>query len=157
MKKATLFLLAILLAGINSCKPTEKKAEESVLIEKPAIELKSDLMTPEVLWSFGRLSEPELSPDQKTILYGVTYYDIAQNKGNRELYTIGADGQNFKRVTTTKFSEYQAMCRPMGKKSSLCRLNPVQCRCGKWIPTGTTVPGSPILRMGSMDLNIPPT
>jgi len=116
MKKATLFLLAILLAGINSCKPTEKKAEESVLIEKPAIELKSDLMTPEVLWSFGRLSEPELSPDQKTILYGVTYYDIAQNKGNRELYTIGADGQNFKRVTTTKFSEYQAMWTPDGKK-----------------------------------------
>jgi len=116
MRKATLFLLAILFAGMYSCKPAEKKAEESALIEKPAIELKSDLMTPEVLWSFGRLSEPELSPDKKTILYGVTYYDIAQNKGNRELYTIGADGQNFKRVTTTKFSEYQAMWSPDGKK-----------------------------------------
>ena len=116
MKKITLFLLIILITGTYSCKPKEKKAEEAPLIEKKAIELKSDLMTPEVLWSFGRLSEPEISPDNQSILYGVTYYDIAQNKGNRELYTIGIDGQNFKRVTTTKFSEYQAMWSPDGKK-----------------------------------------
>jgi len=116
MRKTTLMLLAILISVIYSCKPKDKKAEEASLIEKPNIELKSDLMTPEVLWSFGRLSEPELSPDRQTILYGVTYYDLAQNKGNRELYTIGTDGQNFKRLTTTKFSEYQAMWTPDGKK-----------------------------------------
>jgi len=116
MRKAILFLLTLLMTGFYSCKPTEKKTEDTPLIEKPTIEIKSDLMTPEVLWSFGRLSEPELSPDQKTILYGVTYYDIAQNKGNRELYSIGADGQNYQRITTTKLSEYQAMWTPDGKK-----------------------------------------
>ncbi|MEI7499698.1 MAG: S9 family peptidase [Bacteroidota bacterium] len=116
MKKVILFLLAIMIVAIYSCKPNGKKSDEAALIEKPDIELKSDLMTPEALWSFGRLSEPELSPDQQTILYGVTYYDIAQNKGNRELYTIGTDGQNFERITTTKFSEYQAMWSPDGKK-----------------------------------------
>jgi len=95
MRKITLMLLAILISVIYSCKPKEKKAEEAPLIEKPNIEIKNDLMTPEALWSFGRLSEPEVSPDRQTILYGVTYYDLAQNKGNRELYTIGTDGQNF--------------------------------------------------------------
>ena len=100
MRKITLILLVAILAGFNSCKPKEKKTDEAPLIEKKSIELKGDLMTPEVLWSLGRLSEPELSPDKKTILYGVTYYDVAQNKGNRELYTIGTDGQNLKRITT---------------------------------------------------------
>jgi dipeptidyl aminopeptidase/acylaminoacyl peptidase len=116
MKKLSLILTLALFAGFYACKPVEKKAEEAPLIEKQTLDLKSDLMTPEVLWSLGRLSEPELSPDKKTILYGVTYYDLAQNKGNRELYTIGTDGQNAKRLTTTKFSEYQAMWTPDGTK-----------------------------------------
>jgi dipeptidyl aminopeptidase/acylaminoacyl peptidase len=116
MKKLSLLLLLALFAGLYSCKPKEQKTEEAALIEKPVLDLKSDIMTPEVLWSFGRLSEPELSPDKKTILYGVTYYDIAQNKGNRELYTIGTDGQNLNRITTTRFSEYQAMWTPDGNK-----------------------------------------
>jgi dipeptidyl aminopeptidase/acylaminoacyl peptidase len=116
MKKLSFIILLALLAGLYSCKPKEQKADEAPIIEKPVLDLKSDLMTPEVLWSFGRLSEPELSPDKKTILYGVTYYDIAQNKGNRELYTIDTDGQDLKRITTTKFSEYQAMWAPDGTK-----------------------------------------
>ncbi len=106
----------ILMAGFWSCKPAGEKAAEKPLIEKPAIELKSDIMTPEVLWSFGRLSEPELSPDKKTVLYGVSYYSIEQNKGNRELYTIGVAGGDPVRLTTTKFSENQAMWAPDGKK-----------------------------------------
>jgi len=116
MKRITLFLLVAVLAGFTACKPKENKQAEAPLIEKKSPDLRSDLMTPEVLWSFGRLSEPDLSPDKKTILYGVTYYDVAQNKGNRELYTIGTDGQNLKRITTTKFSEYQALWSPDGKK-----------------------------------------
>ena len=116
MKKPILIAAAALSALVFSCKPAEKKAEEAPLIEKKQPELKSDLMTPEVLWSFGRLSEPELSPDKKTILYGVTYYDVEQNKGNRELYSIGTDGQNFKRLTTTRFGEQQASWSADGGK-----------------------------------------
>ncbi len=138
MKKLSYVLLLALFAGSWSCKPVEKKAEEVPLIEKPAMALKSDLMTPEVLWSFGRLSEPELSPDKKTILYGVTYYDIAQNKGNRELYTIGTDGQGFKRITTTKFSEYQAMWTPDGKKVVFMSAESGSMQVWEMSPDGTT-------------------
>ncbi|MCX6276867.1 MAG: S9 family peptidase [Bacteroidetes bacterium] len=116
MKKISIILCIALIGIMWSCKLEEKKTAEAPLIGKPAIELKSDLMTPEVLWSFGRLSEPELSPDKKTLVYGVTYYDVAQNKSNRELYVIGSDGQNLKQITTTKFSEYQALWSPDGKK-----------------------------------------
>ena len=118
MKK---FIPLILLAGsivLGSCQHKEKSAEKAPapIIEKPQLKLESDIMTPEVLWSFGRITEVEISPDQSTLLFGITYYSKEQNKGNRELYTIGVDGMNMKRVTETPFSEYSALWRPDGKK-----------------------------------------
>jgi dipeptidyl aminopeptidase/acylaminoacyl peptidase len=118
MKKIITIALIISFSGLLSCGPkkAEEKGKEAPIIGKKDLKLTSDLMTPEVLWSFGRVSEPVISPDKSTILYGVTYYDKEQNKGNRELYTIGVDGKNGKRITTTKFSEYSALWKPDGKK-----------------------------------------
>ena len=118
MKKGIIIIAALVFAGFYGCCPKEKKEKkaEAPLIEKKDLKLSSPIMTPEVLWSFGRVSEPVVSPDKSTILYGVTYYDIAQNKGNRELYTIGTDGKNLKQITRTKVSEYQALWTPDGKK-----------------------------------------
>ena len=118
MKKLTVLLLVVISTGLVSCLSKEKreKSPDAPLIVKPNPELKNDLMTPEVLWSFGRVSEPELSPDQKSLVYGVTYYDIAQNKGNRELFTMSVNGGEASQITSTKFSEYQAMWTPDGKK-----------------------------------------
>lgn len=116
MRNNTLLILSLMLAGWWSCKPAEKKTEETPLIEKPAIEITSDRMTPEILWSFGRVSDPQVSPDKKTILFGITYFSVDQNKSNRELYTIGTDGQNLQRITTTRFSENQATWSPDGTK-----------------------------------------
>ena len=118
MKKFAGIIVILVLAGFYGCCPSQKKEaqKDTPIIEKKELKLKSDLMTPEVLWSFGRVSEPAVSPDKSTILYGITYYDIPQNKGNRELYTIGTDGKNLKRITQTKFSEYGALWAPDGKK-----------------------------------------
>jgi dipeptidyl aminopeptidase/acylaminoacyl peptidase len=118
MKKGILVIVVFVIAGFCGCCPKEKKEpkNESALIGKKEMKLSTNIMTPEVLWSFGRVSEPVVSPDKSTILYGVTYYDIPQNKGNRELYTIGTDGKNLKQITQTKFSEYSAGWTPDGKK-----------------------------------------
>ncbi|MEI6455570.1 MAG: S9 family peptidase [bacterium] len=114
----SLMILSGILAGSYSCsrEAVKEKKEESPIIEQQKLTLKSNIMTPEVLWSFGRISEPEISPDGKKILYGVTFYDLTQNKGNRELYIMNIDGSNARRLTTTKFSEYQASWRPDGQK-----------------------------------------
>jgi dipeptidyl aminopeptidase/acylaminoacyl peptidase len=118
MKKYYVLLTLSCIALLIGCCPTEKKDEKSAapLIEKISQKLASDIMTPEVLWSFGRLSEPVLSPDKKTLLFGITYYDVQQNKGNRELYTLELGEKSLKRITTTKFSEYSALWNPSGKK-----------------------------------------
>ena len=49
-------------------------------------------LTPELLWQFGRLGSSEVSPDKKTVVYTVTYYDLKENKGNADIYTIPASG-----------------------------------------------------------------
>ncbi len=85
-------------------------------IEKPHLILKSDRLTPEVLWSFGRLSDVQLSPDGKTILYGVSYYSKRQNKGNRELYISDIASKKETQLTKTVVNEYNALWRPDGKK-----------------------------------------
>lgn len=114
MKKGILILLCACMAGLWSCSPKDKTdtKEAAPLIGKPDLKPENGLLSPEVLWSFGRTSEPEISPDNKSLVYGVTYYDIAQNKGNRELWSVNADGTGKKQLTTTRFSEYQAVWRP---------------------------------------------
>lgn len=116
MKNPLTLATFVLLAFIYACQPAGETRKSEEIIGKPDIELSSDHMTPEVLWSFGRVSGPEISPDGKTLVYGVTYYSIEQNKGNRELCTVNIDGTEQKKITTSAKSEYNAIWRPDGKK-----------------------------------------
>jgi dipeptidyl aminopeptidase/acylaminoacyl peptidase len=91
-------------------------AQNQDIIGKPDFKLKGDRLTPEALWSLGRVSGSEISPDRKTVIYGVSYYSIEKNKGNRELYSIGIDGENYGRLTKSAKSEFNELWRPDGKK-----------------------------------------
>ncbi len=76
----------------------------------------TDRYTPELLWKLGRVSDIQVSPDAKTILYGVSWYDLAANIGNRDLYTMPVTGGNAVKVTNFKGSEINGIYRPDGKK-----------------------------------------
>jgi len=112
MKKFRMLPLAILLAlnlGIHA-------QNEKAIIGKQDLKLTSDLMTPEVLWAFGRVSDPQASPDGKSVMYGVSYYSIEQNKGNRDLYLLELKTNKVNQITQTAKSEFNALWRPDGKK-----------------------------------------
>ena len=75
MKKSKYLGIVALLACV-ACTPKEKAAEQKAESYKtPEMKLTSDKMTPEVLWSFGRLGGVSVSPDGKTVVYGVTYFN----------------------------------------------------------------------------------
>ena len=78
--------------------------------------LKSDLMTPEVLWSFGRIGAVQVSPDGKTVLYDVTWFNVPENKSYRDLYLVPAEGGKSIRITDTAEKESEAAWRPDGRK-----------------------------------------
>lgn len=103
-------------ALIFSCSPKEDSRSKEIPITKPQLELTGDLMTPEILWSMGRVSDIQLSPDKKTVLYGVSYYSITQNKGNRELYLVDMEGKHRRQLTATAVSESAAQWSADGKR-----------------------------------------
>lgn len=73
-------------------------------------------LTAELLWKFGRVSDMQVSPDKKTVLYGVTYYNLEENKGNRDLYVIPVSGGTPVNLTNSPGSEWNGVWRPDGKK-----------------------------------------
>lgn len=111
--KRVLYLAALTLA-LGACE--EKTDTPDGSFNNRDLVLQSDIMTPEVLWSFGRLSEVALSPDGSTVVYGVTYTNISENKSYTDLYTVPAKGGEVKQITNTKFNEAQPGWRPDGQK-----------------------------------------
>lgn len=110
-----LFTVGVCFTTLTSFTDTAAK-EDTPIIGKADLKLKSDLMTPEVLWSFGRLGDVQVSPDGKTLLYGVSYYSKEQNKSNRELFTIPAKGGDAVQLTKTAGGEYNAIWSSDGNK-----------------------------------------
>jgi dipeptidyl aminopeptidase/acylaminoacyl peptidase len=110
---ALLFLLASSVWSVNAHEnnPADKK---NFVPETP--KLSSDLMTPEVLWSFGRVGAPKVSPDGKRVLYDITYFNIPENKSYRDLYIVPCEGGPSVRITDTPEKESEAAWRPDGRK-----------------------------------------
>lgn len=79
------------------------------LIGRSEVQVKDGLLTPEILYSLARISDARLSPDGKKVLYGVTFISIGQNKGNRELFVVNADGTGKQQLTRTPKSEQNAV------------------------------------------------
>jgi dipeptidyl aminopeptidase/acylaminoacyl peptidase len=83
--------------------------EAESLIGRPEIPAAHTLLTPELLYSLPRVSEPKLSPDGKRVLYGVSFFSVEQNKGNRELFVVDLDGSNKQQITHTPWNEQSAV------------------------------------------------
>lgn len=112
----SLILLAMLFCG---CSNKETETDPNSVIsrdnrEKP--DFSKHVMNEKILWYLGRLSDVQVSPDGKTLLYAVKYYDYKANTGNAELYTMPVGGGKAKRITITPNDEMQPMWRPDGKK-----------------------------------------
>ena len=56
-------------------------------------------MTPEALLAFGRLSDPQMSPDGEYILYGVSYTSTTDNRSCRNLFICRKDGSDRQQIT----------------------------------------------------------
>jgi len=88
--KKSFILMALGLTIFMNCKPTEDAG--APYIGPSDLVVEDGKMTPEVLLSLGRLSDPQVSPDGKTILYGVSYTSIEEDRSCRNLFLISVDG-----------------------------------------------------------------
>jgi dipeptidyl aminopeptidase/acylaminoacyl peptidase len=77
------------------------------LIGKASPVIENGVMTPEVLYSFGRVGDLSVSPDRSRIVYQVTYVSIPYNRTNSELFVMNSDGSDKKQLTASNFRESQ--------------------------------------------------
>jgi len=90
--------------------------DKSTVIGKQHPTIENGRMTPEVLWSFGRVAGVQVSPDGSKVLYSVSYYSIPENKGNSELFTMNTDGSDKQQITHTATREASARWMKDGKR-----------------------------------------
>ncbi len=83
MKKILLFMACTAL-GLGSC--TERPRPLEIDPALTADEIAEGRFTPEVMWKMGRLGASRLSPDGSRLVYTITYYDLAENRGATALY-----------------------------------------------------------------------
>lgn len=105
---------------LGACNPATdvnvKETGDKNLIGKSDIRIKDGRMTPEALWAMGRIGGMNVSPDRKRVVYTVAYYSVPENKSNREVFVMNADGSDNKQITKTGFAENEAVWIKGGTK-----------------------------------------
>ena len=77
---------------------------------------KTHSITAEELLSLKRVYAPAVSPDGKWVLYGVNTPDIAENRGNSDLYLVSLDGTVRRQLTTSPKADFGGVWSPDGKR-----------------------------------------
>ncbi len=118
-----LFLSALLFAG---CTSNQQQPDTHPLFNPKTIQITGDVMTPGLLWSFGRLGNVSVSPDQTTVLYTVSHAGIEEDRFYSDIYTITPDGENQQLIqpqfneeessSPAYANEFEIRWRPDGKK-----------------------------------------
>jgi dipeptidyl aminopeptidase/acylaminoacyl peptidase len=125
----TIILFALLLSA--SCKQKALVTQEA---ESPqfnnqltAEEKKGGVMTPEIMWKFGRLGTFALSPDGSTVLYTVTDIDLQSEARRTNIYKVPASGGEAVQLTVNGGSSPQWFNKGKSvafvNKGNLCTMN----------------------------------
>lgn len=82
-----------------------QKESDRVDIQKQTIQLESDVMTPEALWSMSRIGGYQASPDGRHVAFQMGYYSVKENMSHQVLWMMNADGSEQKQLTSDANSE----------------------------------------------------
>lgn len=133
-----LMMTSVLLGSCDSKDVKTDSAEKpGDLIGRSDIKIESGRMTPEALWAMGRIAGANVSPDGSKILYSVGYYSVLQNKSNREIYVMNADGSDNRQITNTPFSENEARWIKGGSKIAFLSSQSGSSQLWEMNPDGT--------------------
>ena len=106
--KTIMAAMAITGAAITGCSNAPADAAQpnaAEIIGKSSIKVENGRLTPEALWAMGRIGAVSVAPDASKIVYGVSYYSVAQNKSHHTLHIMQPDGSNQTLLTTAANNE----------------------------------------------------
>lgn len=102
--KIKLMLMAMAVLA-TSC---ATKDNDGPIIGKHNPTIENGRMSPEVLWSLGRMGGVQISPKGDKVLYSVSYFSVPDDKSNSELFVMNTDGTNQTQITKTAAREAAA-------------------------------------------------
>jgi len=131
MKKYQLmiFLLTMLLLAscVQKTPVTQKETSPQFNNQLTAEEKTGGVMTPELMWKFGRLGSFTLSPDGSTVLYDVTDVDLQSEARRTNIFKISSSGGNPVQLTSDGGSSAQWFNKGKSiafiNKGNLCTMN----------------------------------
>ena len=121
----------------NGNDASNSTVETKDLIGRSEINVIDGRMTPEALWAFGRIGGVSVSPDAKKLVYTVGYYSVPQDKGNREVFVMNADGSENTQITKTPFSEGNTVWFKNGTKIAFLSSESGSSQVWEMNPEGT--------------------
>jgi len=62
-------------------------------------EVEGGILTPVILWKFGRVGDMQLSPDGSTVIYNVSRYEAGSNKSITDIFSLPSEGGTAVRLT----------------------------------------------------------
>ena len=138
MKTGGIAIVIGLMAITAGCMDKKKEILSSEgFIGRSEIVIEDGHMSPEALLAFGRLSDPQVSPDGRYILYGVSYTSVEDNRSVRNLYICNMDGSGNQMLTTSGKSISNARWSADGKHVAFLtggqiHTASVSCKDGIW-------------------------
>lgn len=74
------------------------------------------LLTPESLWKFARVSDPRLSADGAKVVYSVRNVNLAANKGNYDIWIVDLKDHASRKLSADSSNETSARWSPDGSR-----------------------------------------
>ncbi len=94
-----LSILLFLFVGCGKKQIPKEELKADYSGELSEVEVQNGILTPEILWKFGRISDHQVSPDGRSVLFNVTRYDINTNKKISDIYSVPVNGGESTKLT----------------------------------------------------------
>ncbi|MDG5799027.1 S9 family peptidase [Marinilabiliaceae bacterium ANBcel2] len=112
MRYSTTILITAFIVLMSSCDKPDTDLSHPRKNKIPDI----DRLSPELLWTLGRMGNYSVSPNGEIIAYTVSFPDIKENRFYSDIYTVPVNGGEPTRITRSTYNESQVNWRPDGEK-----------------------------------------
>ena len=109
-----------------------------LLLLLPCLLSAQNKLTIEKLWQLGRVSDPQVSPDGKILIYGVRTFDVKSNRSTNLIYSMPAAGGEPRAISEVKINAFSARWRPDGAKITYLSAVTGEVQVWEMNPDGTS-------------------
>jgi dipeptidyl aminopeptidase/acylaminoacyl peptidase len=135
-----IFTVMALSALIWSCQESKKETMTEPITpdtQLTAEEISKGVLTPEVMWKFGRLGGSQLSLDGKSIIFTITRYSMEANKGVTNIYIMPVEGGEPVELTNNSTNDFSPQWTPDGKRIGFLSTRTNDSQLWEMNPDGT--------------------